>query len=91
MATKGSYLRLPIVITYRRTQRSKKKLIKILRGKTSDNIDKLVDLKVHGINENTVIDHVGVGYRYVPKDKLTASDRKAIAAVQAETLKNMAK
>jgi len=91
MATQGSYLRLPLVITYRRTQRSKKKLIKILRGKTSDNIDKLADLKVHGINENTVIDHVGVGYRYVPQDKLTASDRKAIAAVQAETLKNMAK
>jgi len=91
MATQGSYLRLPLVITYRRTQRSKKKLIKIMRGKTSDNIDKLVDLKVHGINENTVIDHVGVGYRYVPKDKLTASDRKAMAAVQAETLKNMAK
>jgi hypothetical protein len=81
MATQGSYLRLPIVITYRRTQRSKKKLIKILRGKTSDNIDKLVDLKVHGINENTVIDHVGVGYRYVPQDKLTASDRKDMAAV----------
>lgn len=91
MATKGSYLRLPLVITYRRTQRSKKKLIKIMRGKTSDNIDKLVDLKVHGINENTVIDHVGVGYRYIPKDKLTASDRKAMDAVQAETLKNMAK
>jgi len=91
MATQGSYLRLPLVITYRRTQRSKKKLIKILRGKTSDNIDKLADLKVHGINENTVIDHVGIGYRYVPQDKLTVSDRKAMAAVQAETLKNMAK
>jgi len=91
MATQGSYLRLPLVITYRRTQRSKKKLIKILRGKTSDNIDKLVDLKVHGINENTVIDHVGVGYQYVPQDKLTASDHKGMAAVQAETLKNMAK
>ena len=91
MATKGSYLRLPIVITYRRTQRSKKKLIKIMRGKTSDNIDKLVDLKVHGINENTVIDHVGIGYRYVPQDKLTASDRKAIQAIVDETLKNTAK
>ena len=91
MAIQGSYLRLPLVITYRRTQRSKKKLIKILRGKTSDNIDKLADLKVHGINENTVIDHVGIGYRYIPKAKLTASDRKAMAAVQAETLKNMAK
>ena len=62
MATQGSYLRSPVVITYRRTQRSKKKLIKILRGKTSDNIDKIVESKVHGINENTVIDHVGIGY-----------------------------
>ena len=79
MATQGSYLRLPLVITYRRTRRSKKKLIKILRGKTSVNIDKLADLKVHGINENTVIDHVGIGYRYVPESKLTASDRKAMS------------
>ena len=91
MAAQGSYLRSPVVITYRRTQRSKKKLIKILRGKTSDNIDKIVESKIYGINENTVIDHVGIGYRYVPQDKLTASDRKAMAAVQAETLKNMAK
>lgn len=62
-----------------------------MRGKTSDNIDKLVDLKVHGINENTVIDHVGIGYRYIPQEKLTAADRKAMAEVQKETFKNMAK
>jgi hypothetical protein len=90
MATQGSYLRSPVVITYRRTQRSKKKLIKILRGKTSDNIDKIVESKVHGINENTVIDHVGIGYKYIPKDKLTAADRKAIQAISDETLKNTA-
>jgi hypothetical protein len=90
MATQGSYLRSPVVITYRRTQRSKKKLIKILRGKTSDNIDKIVESKVYGINENTVIDHVGIGYKYIPKDKLTAADRKAIQAIVDETLKNTA-
>jgi hypothetical protein len=90
MATQGSYLRSPVVITYRRTQRSKKKLIKILRGKTSDNIDKIVESKVHGINENTVIDHVGIGYKYIPKDKLTAADRAAIQAIADETLKNTA-
>jgi len=91
MAKKGLYLRLPIVITYRRTQRSKKKLIKIMRGKTSDNIDKLAEYKVHGINENAVIVHIGVGYRYIPKDKLTSADRKDIAAIKAETLKNFTK
>jgi len=90
MATQGSYLRSTVVITYRRTQRSKKKLIKILRGKTSDNIDKIVESKVYGINENTVIDHVGIGYKYIPKDKLTAADRKAIQAIVDETLKNTA-
>lgn len=91
MAAQGSYLRSPIVITYRRTQRSKKKLIKIMRGKTSDNIDKLTELKVPGFTQNTVIDHVGVGYRYVPADKLTLSDRKSMAAIEAENLKIMAK
>jgi len=91
MAAQGSYLRSPIVITYRRTQRSKKKLIKVMRGKTSDNIDKLTELKVPGLTQNTVIEHVGVGYRYIPADKLTLSDRKAISAVQAENLKIVAK
>lgn len=91
MAAQGSYLRSPIVITYRRTQRSKKKLIKIMRGKTSDNIDKLTELKVPGFTQNTVIDHVGVGYRYVPTSKLTLSDRKSMAAIEAENLKIMAK
>tara|TARA_R100000951_G_scaffold113791_1_gene116581 strand:- start:585 stop:773 length:189 start_codon:yes stop_codon:yes gene_type:complete len=62
-----------------------------MRGKTSDNIDKLSDLKVPGINENTVIAHVGIGYRYIPQDKLTASDHKAMAAVHAQNLKTMAK
>ena len=91
MAAQGSYLRSPVVITYRRTQRSKTKHIKIMRGKTSDNIDKLAELKVPGINQNTVIDHIGVGYRYIPEGKVTASDRKAIAAIEAETMKHMAK
>ena len=91
MAAQGSYLRSPIVITYRKTQRSKKKLIKVMRGKTSDNIDKLTELKVPGFTQNTVIDHVGVGYRYVPADKLTLSDRKSMAAIEAENLKIMAK
>ena len=91
MATQGSYLRSPIVVTYRRTERSKKKLTKILRGKTSDNIDKLISCKVPGITENTVIDHVGVGYKFVPDDKLTAADRQHIKDIEIENIKMIAK
>jgi|TARA_R110002126_G_scaffold246750_1_gene389679 hypothetical protein len=90
MAGKSTSLKLPVVITYRNTERSRTKKVKILRGKTDENLDKLYDLKIYGINEKTVIDHIGVGYRYVPIDKLTASDQKAIAAVRAENLKHIA-
>ena len=90
MAGKSASLKLPVVITYRNTERSRTKKVKILRGKTDENLDKLYDLKIYGINEKTVIDHIGVGYRYVPIDKLTAADQKAIAAVRAENLKHIA-
>ena len=90
MAGKSTSLKLPVVITYRNTERSRTKKVKILRGKTDENLDKLYDLKIYGINEKTVIDHIGVGYRYVPIDKLTAADQKAIAAVRAENLKHIA-
>jgi hypothetical protein len=90
MAGKSTSLKLPVVITYRNTERSRTKKVKILRGKTDENLYKLHDLKIYGINEKTVIDHIGVGYRYVPIDKLTASDQKAIAAVRAENLKHIA-
>ena len=91
MAGKTTSLKLPVVITYRNTERSRTKKVKILRGKTDENLYKLHDLKIYGINEKTVIDHIGVGYRYVPKDKLTGADRKALAAIISESLKNTAK
>lgn len=77
MATAGQFVTSPVVVTYRKTQRSKKKLIKILRGKSAVNIDKLMDGKISGIPDTAVIMHVGVGLRWVPKDKITAGDLKA--------------
>ena len=87
MAGKSASLKLPVVITYRNTERSRTKKVKILRGKTDENLDKLYDLKIHGINEKTAIDHIGIGYRYIPADKLTAADRKNIKLVEQENLK----
>lgn len=84
MAKKDISLKLPIVITYRNTERSRTKKIKIIRGKTDENLEKLYELQIHGINEKTVIDHVGIGYRYVPHNKLTAGDKRAMKSIQQE-------
>jgi hypothetical protein len=72
------YLKAPVVVTYRSSQRSKKKKVKILRGNTADNLEKALMGKIKGITDKTVIDHIGVGYRYIPPTKLTASDRKRL-------------
>lgn len=72
------YLKAPVVITYRSSQRSKKKKVKILRGNTANNLEKALTAKIKGMNDKTVIDHIGVGYRYIPTTKLTASDRKRL-------------
>lgn len=77
-----SYLRLPVTVRYRKTQRSKKSFVKVIRGRTADSIEKLSELKIHGINEKTVIEHVGVGYRYIPKEKLSVSDKRAIQTIR---------
>jgi hypothetical protein len=72
------YLKAPVVITYRSSQRSKKKKVKVLRGNTSTNLEKALTAKIKGMNDKTVIDHIGVGYRYIPDTKRTASDRKRL-------------
>jgi len=87
MAGKSASLKLPVVIRYRNTERSRTKKIKILRGKTDDNIDKLLELKIHGINEKTVIEHIGIGHNFIPTEKLTASDKKYMKSVQEENIK----
>ena len=74
MATAGQFVTSPVVVTYRKTERSKKKLVKILRGKSAVHIDKLMNGKVVGIPDTAVIMHVGVGLKWVPKDKLTKGD-----------------
>ena len=84
MGRLDSYLTSPIVITYRNTERSRTKKVKILRGKTDENITKLMELQIQGITENTVFEHIGIGYRYIPKDKLTSRDKRAIKQVMSE-------
>ena len=86
MAKQGSSATLPVVITYRTTERSRTKKIKILRGKTDDNISKLVDMEIPGITEKSAIDHVQIGYSFIPKDKLTAADKKAIEQINQENI-----
>lgn len=85
MAVAGQFVTSPVVVTYRKTERSKKKLVKILRGKTAVNIEKLMDGKVSGIPDTAVIMHVGVGLRWVPEDKITEGDRNGQLQVEKIT------
>ena len=72
-----SYLRSPITITFKPGPRSKKKLVKVLRGITANNIDRIYrGVSIPGIPSKAEILHIGIGYRYIPDDKLTKSDQK---------------
>lgn len=87
MAVSGTYMKSPVVVRYKTSARARTVKLKILRGKTDDNIDKLLNNKVPGIGENTEILSVSVGYRYIPAEKLTATDKKVIKAVHDENVK----
>lgn len=74
-----SYLKLPITIVYKTSAKARTVKVKVLRGNTSNNIDKIVNIKVPGISEKAILKNISIGYKFIPTAKLTASDKKHLS------------
>ena len=56
---------IPIVVTFRTSNRSNAKLKKkVFRNRTIDEILD-IDVKLPGIPENAIIEHIGMGKRFI--------------------------
>jgi len=65
MARDSLYPKIPIVVTFRTSNRSNAKLKKkVFRNR---NIDEIldIDVKLPGIPENAIIEHIGMGKRFI--------------------------
>jgi len=64
--TRGdSYIKAPIVITFKKSNRSNAKILrKIIRNR---NIDEVLDvnIKIPGIPKSAIITHIGIGKKYI--------------------------
>ena len=64
MARDGSYLKAPITVTFKTSNRSNAKIKKkVIRNR---NLDEVLDIstKIPGIPSNAVIMHIGIGEKY---------------------------
>lgn len=65
MARDSLYPKIPIVVTFRTSNRSNAKLKKkVFRNRTIDEILD-IDVKLPGIPENAIIEHIGMGKRFI--------------------------
>ena len=64
MAGNGSYLKVPITVTFKTSNRSNAKVKKkVIRNR---NIDEVLDIntKIPGIPNNAIITHIGMGEKF---------------------------
>ena len=69
MARDGSYIKAPIVVTFKTSNRSNARTKrKIIRNKNIDEVND-INVKIPGIPDKAVILHIGVGERFIDDNK----------------------